>query len=740
MKTENHSINDVLTKNATSFFIPPFQRAYAWGKPEIERYYSDVITIIKSELNQKEHDKQEHFFGTIVIKEESQGFANRSVVVDGQQRLTTTLLFLIALRDIENDKNRKQTITDLYLKNNTSDFDDKIKLKQVTRDWDAYKALVNEQEPCVGIIKTAYQIFTKLINDTKRKDQDITFEYYILAIKRMNVAVIFLDERQHKGEDPQIIFETLNSLGKALTLADLVRNFILLSLDSKKQSVLYETKWQPKIESELGDDTSKFYRDYLQYKTNKSIKVVSDESADSNTKEVYHIFKEFVKEVFNDNRENFINDVIRFVPWYKWIVTEIVTDTISSVEAKDKEIKELLRNIFHDIEADAFKPFVLGLFEYNQSGVNGNKLSDDKLIEILKTIRTYLIRRRILRLTQGENKGIVALSKRIADLTNSTVSMIELLSNMPYNLRTPNNNEVSEQLKTINFYDGVKKYSKFILGKIEENNTKVAVNFRNPKITIEHIMPQSLSKTWENELGYSFEEVHKKYLHNIGNLILTEFNSEIGNKPFVYKKNKLNTSSLFFRLDVTNRNSWNETSIIGHQKNMISWFLETFPLPDNYKTADNWNTKSIEKVNFLPFDDEAGEIAEGNKPSKLIIDSKEIVVKTWQDVFIEFLKWIKGSTDYDFDTIRINQDKLFGKTDRIIKWKNLKSIVDDNIGNTKRKYKTFDGKYWDDKGTILTDDLEFVHINASAKTIMNRIASIINQYGMSEDFIEIVLK
>ncbi|MFU2124511.1 DUF262 domain-containing protein, partial [Ornithobacterium rhinotracheale] len=96
MKTESHSINDVLAKNATSFFIPPFQRAYAWGRPELERYFSDVSRIIESELDIRQQNKLEHFFGTIVIKEEKAGFANKSIIVDGQQRLTTTLLFLIA--------------------------------------------------------------------------------------------------------------------------------------------------------------------------------------------------------------------------------------------------------------------------------------------------------------------------------------------------------------------------------------------------------------------------------------------------------------------------------------------------------------------------------------------------------------------------------------------------------------------------------------------------------------------
>lgn len=738
MRPESHSINDVLTKNVTSFFIPPFQRAYAWGKPEIERYFSDVVRIIKSELNTKDHDKLEHFFGTLVLKEEQQGFAHKSVVVDGQQRLTTTLLFLTALRDIETDENFKKKITNRYLTNDDSDFEDKIKLKQVTKDWDAYKALVKGIEPNPGIIKTAYQIFTKLITDTQKTNPEITSSHYILAIQRMNVAVIFLDERPHKGEDPQIIFETLNSLGKALTLADLVRNFILLSLDSKKQSNLYETIWQPKIEAQLEDNISKFYRDYLQYKTVSSIKVVSDERVDSNTKEVYQLFKDFVNKEFKSHEE-FVNDIVRFVPWYKWINFEIVKDCISTDLIKDKDIKELLRNIFHDIKAEAFKPFVLGLLEFNQQGVGGIKLSDSKLIEILKIIRTYLIRRRILGLTQGENKNIVLLSDRIGKLSNSEVSIFDLLSNQFYKMRLPNDTEVSERLKTMDFYNEIKKYSKFILGKIEENNTKVSVNFRDSKISIEHIMPQTLSNSWKHELGDDFENIHKQYLNNVGNIILTEFNGEIGNKPFADKKEKLKTSSLNYRLDIISRDSWTESEIIEHGNNMIAWYLQTFPLPDNVKTADNWNTNVIDKVNFSPLDDEAGEISEGNRPSKLIMNNESIAVKTWQDVFIEFINWVKNSKDYDFDGILLNQEKLFGKENVIIKWKHLKEIMDDHI-ELRKRYKTFEGNFWDNKKTELHDDLAFIHINASAKSFMNRIANVMTQFGMNENFVVIVLK
>ena len=319
MKTENHSINDVLAKNATSFFIPPFQRSYAWGKPEIERYFSDIMRIVDSELDNKQHDKLEHSFGTVVIKEEKAGFANKSVIVDGQQRLTTTLIFLISLRDSESDINKQDYINQNYLTNNTSTFQDKIKLKQVTKDWDAYRALVNKTQSKPGIINNAYILFSKLINENKKTNSQIVLENYITAIQRINVAVIFLDERPFKGEDPQIIFETLNSLGKPLTLSDLVRNFVLLNMDSQNQSDIYEKTWHPKIEAVLNENTSEFFRDYLQYKTRSSIKVVSN----NNTKEVYQQFKSFVNTKFKTHKD-FIDDIVRYTNWYKWIISGIL--------------------------------------------------------------------------------------------------------------------------------------------------------------------------------------------------------------------------------------------------------------------------------------------------------------------------------------------------------------------------------------------------------------------------------
>lgn len=733
MKTESHSINDVLAKNATSFFIPPFQRAYAWGRPEIERYFSDISRIIESELDSKQHDKLEHFFGTVVIKEEKAGFANKSVIVDGQQRLTTTLIFLIALRDSEIDPIKQDFITQNYLTNNSSSFQDKIKLKQVTKDWDSYKALVNKTQPSTGVISNAYDLFKKFIHEKKKLNLDVNFEHYIIAIQRMNVAVIFLDERPFKGEDPQIIFETLNSLGKPLSLSDLVRNFVLLNMESQNQSDTYEKVWHPKIEEVLQENTSKFFRDYLQYKTESSLKVVSD----NNTKELYQQFKDFVETSF-DNHKAFIEDIVRYVKCYKWIITELNIDTISTDKSKDKEIKELLRNVFHDIKTEAFKPFVLGLLEYHQYTVDNVRLSDDILIATLKTIRTYLIRRRTISLTQGENKNIVLLSKRIEGIANRNITMLELLSNLYYRLRLPNDTEMKTALVSMNFYEGLKQYSKFILGKIEEHNSKVSVDFRNPQITIEHIMPQKLDKSWEVELGQNYEEIHKNYLHNIGNIILTEFNSEIGNKSFEEKKMKLNTSSLNYRLDVIRHNTWSEQSIKEHQSRMIQWFLETFSLPEEFRDKANWNTQTIESTTFSPLDTDAGDMAEGNKPIELQIFTDVVKVATWQDVFIKFLKYLKDKPEYDFDVILDNQLDLFRKDETILKWSSLKDIIDSNTDLSNR-YKTFDGKTWD-KVKDLDDDVLFIHINISASTCMSRVASVMDKLSFPETSILIKLK
>jgi hypothetical protein len=310
------------------------------------------------------------------------------------------------------------------------------------------------------------------------------------------------------------------------------------------------------------------------------------------------------------------------------------------------------------------------------------------------------------------------------------------------NLRFPNDDEIENALKSMNFYEELKDYAKFILGKIEENNSKVTVNFRSDKVTIEHIMPQKLSEEWEKELGANWEEVHKKYLHNIGNLILTEFNEEMGNKSFAEKKKRLMASNLSYRLSIINEDTWNEESIIRHRDRMIKWFLETFPLPDEYKHSNNWKTSTesveVEGEYIFPLDDEDRNVR-FTKPLEIITRGKSVKVETWVDVFLKFMRYIYDSPEYDFDIIMDNQEELFGNSDTIVRWAKLKDMIEDDPDSYWKDYRTLDGKTYQEVDRLDSETL-FVNVRMSAQKCLRRISNVMEKFNMDGDEVKIRIK
>lgn len=730
MKVETDNISNLIAGKVSSFFIPPYQRAYAWGKPQLTRFFEDIMRIIKSELDTKQPDKQEHFFGTVVGKNEDLGWGEtRTVIIDGQQRITTTLLYLIALRDLTEDEGRRDKITHNFLTSPHSGYDCNIKLKQVTRDWEAYKALVlSEGKPIPGNVTSAYRTFKALITNAMKLNPEITFEHLVNALSKLNIAEILLDERPFKGEDPQIIFETLNSLGKPLTLSDLIRNFVLLNMESAKQTKIYEKMWFPKIEQPLGDATSSFFRDYLQLKTASSLNTISD----NNTKELYRQFKDYVSGSF-ETHEQLINDLVSYVDSYRYIIDPEFTGAISS----DSEIKELVLNIFHDIKSEAFKPLVMGLLRTYATDEDRPSVATHRLKETLEGIRTYLIRRRVVKQTQGENKAIPPLCAHIEALYGGSASILDLLSSLFYRLRIPNDNEIVVTLRETNFYKELYAYVKFILGKMEEHRSKVSVNFRDNRITIEHIMPQTLSEWWRDYLGPEAEEIQGKYLHNIGNLILTEFNFEVGNCPFEEKKRRLNDSNLSYRKDIISQEDWREDQILEHRKQMIDLFLETFPLPEERRNADNWRSDdSPIAEQFSPLDDGQARQYYGTKPISIRVNDTTIPAKTWRDVFLRFVKHITEEHITDMDYLTANQKRLNQGYEVFRKWGDLKN---DHNALSQSRYKTLAGKYWT-KVSELDDDMIFVHVNISAYTCILRIATLMEDLGMKADDVTIAIK
>lgn len=739
MKTSNSSIFEALSLNNTSFFIPPYQRAYSWGKEQINRFFDDVMRLVQSEQDPMQKDKQQHFFGTLVYKWEGQGsFAKRQVIIDGQQRLTTTLIFCIALRDLSTDQEEKQNITNTLLINEKSTFKDKIKLKQVTSDWDAYGALVMGGKPVPGKITDAYNLFIRLLRK-QLENEDITAEHFITALQRINVAIIELSEEPYKGEDPQVIFETLNSLGKPLSLSDLIRNYILLGMPSDQQTTIYDEVWQPKIEQPLGEVgeeyTSRFFRDYLQCKKKKSYKVVSD----NNTKELYYQFKEYVECTF-DSKKDFIRDIESYVPCYLNIVEPKYYTPVSPNKEDDQTIKELLHNIFHDISSEAFKPFVLELLHMRQCSNSNTTIYDTLLIESLESIRTYLIRRRVVKLTQAENKNIPTLTSYLPAIASGETSLIKILSNLFYRLRLPNDKEIRETLERLAFYKDVSSYSKFILGEMEKHQAKVSVDFHDPLVTIEHIMPQTLNEVWRSELGEEHaEEIHQHYLHNIGNLILTEFNGEMGNKSFADKKARLATSNIGYSYDICQYERWSEESILDHQDRMISLFLDTFSLPEEYKQTNNWKDDSDQKTESViyPFDGSLG-WAKGTKPKQLRIYQQTYEVKNWSGTLLQFVKYFKYQEPAALEELILNQQEVFSRKDSIVNWSRFSQLLLKQP-NYQTRYKNLEDKFCTQLSDIKPEEL-FVHCDATINMILDRMSKAMLLLGMDRKDVVIELR
>lgn len=730
MKASDTSIFNALSPNTALFFIPPYQRAYSWEKEQIYRFFDDVMRLVHSELDPKQKDKQEHFFGTLVYKSEPTGsFINLNVIIDGQQRLTTSLIFCIALRDLSTDPQERDDITNTLLTSSNSSFEDHVKLKQVTADFDAYRALVRgDEERVPGKITDAYKLFVKLLTP-KLQIEGLTIRHFITALQRINVVTILLDERPYKGEDPQVIFETLNSLGKPLTLSDLIRNYILLGMPSKEQTKTYDEKWQPKIEQPLGEAyLSKFFRDYLQCRDKKPYKVVND----NNTKELYYQFKEFVEQTFT-SRDSLIKDIQSYVPCYLSIIDPSHYEDVTS---DSETIRELLCNIFEDITSEAFKPVVLELLHMYQAKAPATTISGALLIETLENIRTYLIRRRVVSLTQAENMNTPLLIIHLPAIARQETSMTKVLSNLFYKLRLPNDKEIRDTLERIAFYKGLNKYSKFILGKMEERQTKVAVPFKNKAVTIEHIMPQTLNEVWRSELGEEkAEEIHQHYLHNIGNLILTEFNSEMGNKSFADKKSRLAHSTIRYSHDICQYEQWCEESILDHQNRMISLFLDTFALPDEYKLANNWRdaSKQTTEMLFYPLESDPT-ILTKRKPKEIVLFGNTIEVKSWRTLLLLFFKNLFDQHPQAKSILFDNQKEVLGRADALILWKDLKS----KPVSYRHLYKTIDNKHCYNATDNIADDCICINATLNTQALIDRIARVMRLLDLDSE--EVIIK
>lgn len=575
----------MLSNNDVTFFIPPYQRNYEWTDEQCAVFLDDIIKT--SELN-RQGKNTEHFFGTITFFQTEAAFGQPSklVLIDGQQRITTTMLFLVALRDILDEKELSKFIDNKYLKNEniSGESEYKIKLKQVETDWVAYKNIILSEELTDkekdSAVYRNYRYFSNKLQDYQ-SDGNSLHELVEKGLNKFSVITIELQPEKNLWENPQEIFESMNSLGKPLSLADLVRNYLLLGQSAEDQGFLYNQYWL-RIEKTIPGQVSNFIRDYMQAKEKRSFL----KATENNYKELYGLFKRMFSA--SDARE-LLKDLSESATVYSYLLPYGSCGN----KAIDGQLQDL-----RTINVTTAYSFLLALLSVWKQRL----LSDKDIYDILDAFKVYCFRRRLIALRAAENKSFPALTARIPELVEAQdkkMKMFEILSKQESNLRLPNDIELSRVLETMNFYNF--RYCKFFLSLVEEKITRSRPDQTDERLQIEHIMPRKLSGKWLNELGEDYEEIHQKVVDTIGNLTLIRHNQELGNKTFEEKKKIYEEKAglQIAKTEIINHQRWDEDAINERANWLIPFMLnDVLPIPERMRKTNNFTPKEGRYLSF----------------------------------------------------------------------------------------------------------------------------------------------
>lgn len=544
----------------TLFLIPLYQRKYAWKRKHCERLFADLLKVYKE-------GRQSHFFGSIVTIKASET-EDDLLIIDGQQRITTiSLLILAAIKAVKDGimecEQGEEFIKDTqekYLLAKYRKVSRKIKLRPIDQDRIAYDSLFSEYEDIpevynnTGIVKN-FLLFYELI-----KLNAISFDNLIEAIEKL----IIIDIRLDSGDNPQMIFESLNSCGKDLEEADKVRNYLLMSLTSEEQERFYYKYWA-KIEACTDDEPTMFIRDFLTVKT----KVIS------NITELYFDFKRF-DEGYLHTREELLAEMLKYAEYYRQS-----TKADTKLVSVDRKLKQL-----GYLGSTVCMPFYIQFLDYAKE----KQLAEAEVYDVFDTIENYWARRIICGYPANVmSRTFAILHSDVLRIINEHMRRgIELYSNyselMKYvllkkqgNAVFPSDTTIRESFPTRQIYKIPIEYRCFLFERMENENSKerndtIVPMMKENKITIEHIMPQTLTSQWKSDLGEDWQNIYDTYLHTFANLTLTGYNSSYGNHPFKEKKE----------------------GYVDHKGNKIDGFKDSaFRLSNYLKTIDTWTINEI---------------------------------------------------------------------------------------------------------------------------------------------------
>ncbi|WP_338586365.1 DUF262 domain-containing HNH endonuclease family protein [Clostridium baratii] len=616
MKANEKWLLRFLDSSDTNFVIPVYQRNYDWKKEQCKQLYDDLINVVK-------YDYKSHFFGTIVSIYNDSSRDREYLIIDGQQRITTVSLMLLAIYNIldkerlESNKIRKEKIYNQYLVNPYMDDDSKLKLKPIKDDRKVFEDIFNDEvldeESNISI---NYKYFYNRIIVG-----EVSIDDLYSAIERLMIVEI---ELKNGEDDPQLIFESLNSTGLDLTDADKVRNFILMDKSSKEQEEFYNNYWN-KVEKNTLYNVTNFIRDYMTMKEKKI----------SNINKVYTNFKTYIKDN-NIDIKDCLKDMLIYSEYYNKILT-----SKTGIKEADNHLERI-----NKMEVRVSYPFFLEILnDYYK-----NVICEKELIEIFNIIESYIFRRIMCKVaTNALNKVFMNLCKEIKnykDYDNNYVEILKfILSNKNLSQRIPDDTEFKRNFFENNIYNWKSKNKLYLLERLENYNNTEKVDIERlvdqNELTIEHIMPQNLTPNWIEMLGDNYKEIHEKYLHTIGNLTLTGYNSQMSNRPFQDKKNienGFNNSRLKLNKYIASVEKWDEEEINKRTERLFDIAKEIWKYPNTkYKIE-----KSKENLFYISEEEDLT----NTKVKSFSFMGVEQQCKTWTELFEEVCKML-----YDLDPV-----------------------------------------------------------------------------------------
>ncbi|MBG1267703.1 DUF262 domain-containing protein [Nostoc sp. WHI] len=539
--------------------IPIYQRPYSWKIPQCQQLWNDILRAAN------DNTISGHFIGSLVYMVDSvylTAVIPKLLVIDGQQRLTTLSLLLSVLSKAIRASNEEidissEALEDFYLFNRHAKGSERYKLLLNQKDRETLIRLLEDTE--IPDDKSQQLVDNYRYFEIQIHKPDIDLNALYRGIYKLMIVEISL-ERDH--DNPQLIFESLNSTGLKLSEADKIRNYVLMGLQPEKQDEIYNLYWHPMeksfdktANSELFD---RFIRDYLTIK--------SRSGTIPNIGDVYSSFKIYVQ----DKKDTLIKEIVADVYLYsKYFVK------LAFAQETDQEIKQLITDI-NTLRVDVAYPFLIEVYDdYIQ-----NKIGRQEFISILRLVESYVFRRSICGIpTSSMNKSFATLSREI-DRENYLESLQIALGGKKSYKRFPGDEEFRRELVVKDIYNF--RGCNYLLRKLENYEHKELVNV--PKYTIEHIMPQNpnLSLEWQTDLGEQWKEIQAKYLHTIGNLTLTGYNPELSDRPFIEKRDingGFADSPLRLNRGLQHLKQWNETEINKRAESLADMAVKVWSSP-----------------------------------------------------------------------------------------------------------------------------------------------------------------